>query len=195
MRLIQWAAMLVIVTMAAIAPASAQQYRSSTRHFDAEIVNLRRMASGQVLATVVFRSKMTEPYVIQINNNADSCDQAASMIDGIGNDYVSQNCINFYTQRGTSYGIQDTLSRTGINLASRSEATFVFRFETPAAVDDTANNNINIAVPVIYLVQDGNDPWRPSQWGGGPRPTGLGTYSHTLSFYNLTIPFSAPQSP
>lgn len=166
----------VILALTPATWACAQSYVSQNQDFSAEIVNLRRTASGQVLATVIFHSRTAMGTVLTINNNVDQCSEAAGLIDGLGSEYISQNCIN---HRGSSNN--GPFSREGIRIDGPGDATFVFRFETPLPADESANQDINITIPIFYEVIRNGGVWNYER-----RVNNV-----SLSFYGLSIPYSA----
>lgn len=160
-------------------PAYAQQYASSTQYLDAEIVNLRRDSTGQVLATVIFTSKVRDGFYISINNNSKTCSEGASLIDGLGNEYLAKNCINTVLYYGSNADFQHNYSRPGLRIDGNGTNPYVFRFETPLRADASANEDVNMSVQVAYF-------YSPN--------TNMGVNgSTTFSFYGMKIPYTAPQ--
>jgi hypothetical protein len=159
----------------------AQQYRSTSQYLDAEIVNLRRDARGRVSATVVFTSKPTSGVSFRLHGTNNRCEDGGTLVDGLGNDYVSDNCINTHTTRPRSdwNGIPFDITRPGIQLDGPASAPFVYRFETPLPADASGNSGVDISIPIMIEYSSTN--FFRSEF-----------MNVTFSFYGMNIPYRAP---
>ena len=167
-------------TLAAIglltSPCLADGNVSSNKHFSAEVVNVRKAATGKTLVTVVFTASAAVDSV-SLRGNSNECRKSATLIDADGNEYGTLRCMSFISSGGSFI----SYTGTGFNIDGEQKSSFVYEFSTPKANSNTSLNSINIIIPIIY-------DYCPLNHISGYGPVSLfcGNNTTTLSFYNIS---------
>jgi hypothetical protein len=163
-------------------PALAEGNRAETKYFSAEIVNVRRANTGNVMVTVKFTPKIDEGSSLEIYSDVekkynipDPCPIAqATLIDGNGDEHRSRNCLPAYDTRG----LPDYPYIGGMQIPSGSEASFVFKFGLAGSSSESLQN-MNVTMPIRYqYCYQFVDQWNTKQTTCNKSPT-------TLSFYGV----------
>ena len=171
-----------LATLAAIgllaSPCLADGNVSSNKHFSAEVVNIRRAATGKTLVTVLFTAKVEDDITVTLYSATASCRDSATLIDADGNEYGTNRCME-----NKGY-----YNRPGLSMQGGYNSQFVYEFTTPKSNADTQSNNINLIIPIIYTYC-GDFAIRNSNNGRADRSTYFECKDNatTVSFYNLSV--------
>lgn len=153
MKIFRNAIMLGLLLVTALSvPAFAEGNRSETKYFLAEIVNVRRANTGNVLVTIKFVPKIDEATSLYIYSDIikhhwdGPCpNNQTLLIDGNGDEHTARNCLPPYTTNNFGQNIYSD----GMQLHAGSEASFVYKFGLAGASSESLQG-MNITIPMRY---------------------------------------------
>ena len=169
----------VILSMIGLtsSPCLADGSISTNKHFSAEVVNIRRAATGKTLVTVVFTAS-AEVDSVSLYGNTQDCRSSATLIDADGNEYGTLRCMSLASGGGSTF---QNFSGTGFKMDKEQKSSFVYEFSTPKSNNISSLININMIVPIYY------DYCPLNHINGFGNPALFCTSNTTtLSFYNLS---------
>jgi hypothetical protein len=176
----------IILGMAAVTLCPSVGYangnKAESKYFSAEIANIRRANTGNVIVTIKFVPKIEEPSNLYIysdieKNFEDNCrNNRTQLIDGNGDEHAAQNCLPAFKYGNSEY-------TDGMQIHAGSEAVFVYKFGLAGASLESLKN-MNITIPMRYMYCDRQSPpdWITDKntWRGN-----CSASPETLSFYDV----------
>jgi hypothetical protein len=195
-RLITKILMVMLVSLLTSLPVYAAGNKIETKYFSAEIANIRRARTGNVIVTIKFVSKIEDVSNLYIYSDIRQDDEAVAcpgnktvLIDGNGDEHTAHNCLPPY-QPAQGGGIQrDTSYTKGMQLHAGAESVFVYKFGL-AGTSLESLQNINITIPMRYQYCDRRNPgYYDKRADGNARDDWSGsclTSLETLSFYDVS---------
>jgi hypothetical protein len=158
-------------------PALAEGNRAETKYFSAEIVNVRRANTGNVIVTIKFIPKIDEVarlYIysdIKQNFGDGPCpNNQTVLIDGNGDEHTARNCLPPYVTNGNNNHYTD-----GMQLHAASEATFVYKFGL-AGTSSESLKGMNLTIPMRYSYCYLVDFYSQKRFECAPSPISLSFY-------------------
>jgi hypothetical protein len=151
---ISLAAITLFASVVSAGPAYANGNHVETRYFSADIVNVRRAQTGNVIVTIKFSPKIDDSERLYIYSDisktyktgeAECPENNTILIDGDGEEHTAQNCLPPFDDQLAS-GVKYT---NGMQIHSGSDAFFVYKFGLASASKE-ALQNINLTIPMHY---------------------------------------------